>query len=602
MTFQIALLLGILAVAIVFFVWEIVSAEVVALGILLALAIGGLIPTEEAFAGFGSDTVLMILGLLILTAALERTGLVDVAGRAVLTRAGSDPDRLFLLVVVSSCVLGAFISNTATTAFFLPVALGISRKSNLSPATLLMPLAFSSILSSSVTLVSTSTNVVVSGLLTHYHMEPMGMFELAPVGVPISLVGLIYVYYSRKWIPDRVKSMNFTEEFGLKDYLSEVVILPGSALAEKSLVESRIEEVMGLQVLRVIRPANGGAATRSLVPRGHTVLHEGDLLIVEGSQEDILKVKDAAGVEIKADIQLTDPSLADEDIALVEALVMPRSRLVGQTLKLQRFRERYGPQVLGINRHGVISVKKLSQTVIAVGDTLLLQGRPEDIARLHESGVLRVTSAMEALAEKRPRQRHAALAVTIFVGVLALATIKVMSLPLAVMLGAFLVFVTGCIRPQEAYAMIEWKAVILIGSILSLGSAMDHTGAAQYIAGAIVSAAGGGGASPYWLLTAFFVLSVLLTQPMSNQAAAVVVMPVAVHTAMQAGLNPRTFAMMVAVASSCSYLTPLEPACLMVHGPGQYRFMDFFKMGFPLTVLIYIIAILMVPWVWPLRG
>jgi di/tricarboxylate transporter len=186
MTCQIALLLGILAVAIVFFVWEIVSAEVVALGTLLALAIGGLVPAGEVFAGFGSDTVLMILGLLILTAALERTGLVDLAGRAVLTHAGSEPNRLFLLVIVASCVLGAFISNTATTAFFLPVALGISRKSGISPATLLMPLAFSSILSSSVTLVSTSTNLVVSGLMTHYRMEPMGMFEMAPVGVPIA--------------------------------------------------------------------------------------------------------------------------------------------------------------------------------------------------------------------------------------------------------------------------------------------------------------------------------------------------------------------------------------------------------------------------------
>jgi di/tricarboxylate transporter len=599
MTFPIALLLGILAVAIVFFVWEIVSAEVVALGVLLALAIAGLVPPAEAFAGFGSDTVLMILGLLILTAALERTGLVDLAGRAVLTHAGSEPNRLFLLIIVASCILGAFISNTATTAFFLPVALGIARKSGISPATLLMPLAFSSILSSSVTLVSTSTNVVVSGLMTHYKMAPMGMFEMAPVGVPIALVGLAYVYFSRKWIPDRVKSTNYTESFGLKDFLSEVVILPGSALAEKSLQDSRIEEVLGLQVLRVIRPANGGAATRSLVPRGNTVIHEGDLLIVEGSQEDILKVKDAAGVEIKADIKLTDPSLEDEDIALVEGLVMPRSRLVGQTLKLQRFRERYGPQVLGINRHGVISVKKLSQTPIVIGDTLLLQGRPEDLVRMHESGIVRITSPMEALAEKRPRQRHSLLAVSIFVGVLALATAKVLSLPLAVMLGAFLVFVTGCIRPQEAYAMVEWKAVILIGSILSLGSAMDHTGTAQYIAGAIVSAVGN--ASPYWLLTAFFTMSVVLTQPMSNQAAAVVVMPVAVHTAMQAGLNPRTFAMMVAVASSCSYLTPLEPACLMVHGPGQYRFMDFFKIGFPLTFVIYVIAILMVPWLWPLR-
>jgi di/tricarboxylate transporter len=601
MTFEIALLLGIIAVAIVFFVWEIIPAEVVALAVLLALAITGLVPANEAFAGFGSDTVIMILGLLILTAAMERTGLVDVAGRAVLAGAGTNPTHLFLVVIVAACVLSAFISNTATAAFFLPVTIGVARKSGISPAGLLMPLAFASILSSSVTLVSTSTNLVVSGLMTGHDMAPLGMFELSPVGIPVALAGLAYVFLTRRWVPDRIKSANLTDDFGLKAFLAEVVVLPGSGLAEKTIAQSRIEEILGLEVLRIIRNPEGKSpvAGRAIVPRADTTLHEGDLLIVEGTQEDIVKVKDAAGVEIKADVKLTDPELADEDIALVEALVPPRSRLVGQTLKNHRFRERYGPQVLGLNRHGAITTGKLSQTRIAPGDLMLLQGRPEDIVRMHEVGVLRVTSPMAALAEKRPRQKHAVLAVLIFAAALALATFKVLPLPVAVMLGALLVFITGCIRPQEAYAVLEWKALILIGSILSLGAAMDHTGAAKYLAGHIVSLVGT--ANPASLLTAFFALSVLLTQPMSNQAAAVVVLPVAIQTALQADLNPRTFAVMVAVASSCSYLTPLEPACLMVHGPGHYRFMDFMKLGLPLTIVVYVIAIFLVPLFWPLR-
>jgi di/tricarboxylate transporter len=206
---------------------------------------------------------------------------------------------------------------------------------------------------------------------------------------------------------------------------------------------------------------------------------------------------------------------------------------------------------------------------------------------------------MEQVDEIRPRRERAPLAISIFVGVLALVTAGVLTLPLAVMLGALLVFVTRCITPEEAYARVEWKAIILIGSMLSLGAAMEHTGAAKYLAGQLVSLTGSG--QPLWLLTVFFALTVLLTQPMSNQAAAIVVLPIAMQTALHAGLNPRPFAMMVAVAASCSYLTPLEPSCLMVYGPGHYRFADFLKIGSVLTLLIYAVAITLVPIFWPLR-
>jgi len=210
-----------------------------------------------------------------------------------------------------------------------------------------------------------------------------------------------------------------------------------------------------------------------------------------------------------------------------------------------------------------------------------------------------VLGPMEPMEEVRPRRGRAPLAVAIFVGVLALVTFRVLTLPLAVMLGAVLVFVTRCITPAEAYERVEWKAIILIGSMLSLGVAMEHTGAANYLAAQLIALTGT--TQPFWLLTVFFGLTVFLTQPMSNQAAAIVVLPIAMQTALQLGLNPRTFAMMVAVAASCSYLTPLEPSCLMVYGPGRYRFADFLKMGSVLTLLIYAVAITLVPLVWRLK-
>jgi di/tricarboxylate transporter len=205
---------------------------------------------------------------------------------------------------------------------------------------------------------------------------------------------------------------------------------------------------------------------------------------------------------------------------------------------------------------------------------------------------------MGAVEGVRPNTRRASTAVMIFVGVLLVATFGFVSLSVAMLIGALAVFATRCITPDEAYRQIEWKAIILIGSMLALGSAMQATGAADYVASLLVSATMG--ANPLWLLAAFFVLTVILTQPMSNQAAAVVVVPIALQTAIQLGLNPRTFAMMTAVAASCSYLTPLEPSCLMVYGPGQYRFRDFLKVGSLLTIIIFVIALALVPLIWPL--
>ncbi len=595
MTFQIALLFGIVGIALVFFAWDRFSPDVIALGVLLTLALTGLVPADQTFTGFGSDTVIMILGLLILTAALQRTGIADLAGRAVLLRAGDHPNRLLMAVMVTAASLSAFMSNTAATALFVPVVCGIARKSGISPGRLLMPLAFSSILSSSVTVISTSTNLVVSGMLTRYDMPPISMFELAPVGVPIAIVGVLYMFFiGRRMIPERSAPAEMTEEFGVRPYLSEIIIQPGSPLDGKTLEEARIGLTLGLTVIRIIR----GKDLR-LHAHARMMIQAGDVLLVQGSQEDIVKVKDTGGVEIKADVKLSDPDLQDTESALAEAIVLPGSPLIGRTLKSQRFSERYDLQVLGINQRGVNVVQKMSLTPIKLGDVLLLQGRRERIAALDGERAFHILGPMDSMAEARPRRSHAMLAVSIFVGAIVLAAFNVTSLPVAVMLGALLVFVTGCITPEEAYGAVEWKAIMLIGSMLTLGTAMEHTGAAAYLAGQIVALVGGAG--PLWLLSGFFVLTVLLTQPMSNQAAAIVVIPIAIQTALLAGLNPRPFAIMIAVAASCSYLTPLEPSCLMVYGPGRYRFADFVKVGSLLTVLIYLIAITLVPVVWPLR-
>jgi di/tricarboxylate transporter len=591
MTIEIGLLLVIIAAAVVLFSLENLPVDVIALGILMTIILTGLLPVEEAFAGFGSNTVVMIFGLLVITAALMNTGVTDIAGQELLRLAGDKPKRLLAIVMAIPAFLSAFISNTATTAMFTPLTLGLARRTKTNAAKLLMPLAFATILASSVTLISSSTNIVVSDIIVHYGMEPLGLFELTVVGLPIAVMGIIYMLtLGHRLIPDRGKAEEFTTPLGLRPYLAEVVIPTGSTLIGKTLAESGLGRDMDLTVLRVVRNNN-----RYLVPQASLRLEENDELLVEGKRTQILKVKDAASVVLKGDITLADPRLQSGDMELAEVILLPQSPLTGRTLKTLRFRERFGIQVLGINRRGEAIFRKLSETRLRTGDQLLIQGPHTNITALDENN-FHVIGAVE---EKRPNRTRAPIALGIFASVILLTAFNLLSLPVAVILGAIGVFVTRCITPDEAYRDISWKAIIVIGCMLAMGRAMEYTGTATYLAGQIVALTGNL-THPLWLLTAFFMLTMILTQPMSNQAAAVLVLPIAIQTAMQLGLNPRTFAAMIAVGASCSFITPLEPACLIVYGPGGYKFTDFVRVGSPLTVLVYLVAIAMVPVFWPL--
>jgi di/tricarboxylate transporter len=593
MTLPIVIVLLLVVASIVLFAIESVPADVTALSLVLALIFTGILSPEAAFAGFGSETVIMILGLLLLTAALMRTGVMDMAGGAILRMTGTSPLRLLIVVMIASASLGAFMSNTASTAFFVPIVIGLAERAKISPSQLLLPLAFASILTSSVTLISTSTNIVISGLMKKYQLESMGMFELAPVGVPIAVVGLCYmVFIGRRWLPKRPGPEGEMNLYGLRPYMTEVLILPNSSLIGKTLAESKLGKELDLTVVRIMR-----GESLYLAPRSDMQLEAGDVVLVEGPSSEILKIKDTAGIEIKPDVTLAHPDVPAEELGLVEVILLPRSPLIGRTLKGVGFRERYGLQVLGLNRHGEILREKMSEVTLHLGDILLVQGPRPKIAAVADGNAFRIIGTPQ---EKRPNRRRAPYAIAIFAAALALATFKVIPFPVAVILGAVVAFLTRCITPDEAYREIEWKAVILIGCMLAMGTAMEQTGTAKYLAGLIVN--GVGHLGPTWLLGGFFILTVLLTQPMSNQAAAVVVLPVAMQTAAQLDLNPRSFAMMIAVAASCSYLTPLEPSCLMVYGPGRYRFLDFLKIGSVLTVLIFGVALLLVPRIWPVHA
>jgi len=592
MTLPILLLLIILVIALILFSFEWITPDVTAIGVLLALVLLGLIPIEKAFAGFGSETVLLLLGLLIMTAALMRTGVVGVVSQHLLKYTRAHPSRLLLVTMLVVGLSGAFINNTASAAFFLPVVLGLSQRAKFSASRLLMPMAFAAILSSSVTLISTSTNVVISGLIVQAGLPPIGMFELTPVGLPVFIVGLMYMLViGRRLIPDRPAPQNLTDTFGLRPYLAELRILPDSPLVGNTLAQSGLGRDLDLTVISIIRDGQ-----RRLAPSANSKLHAGDALLVEGSSDDILKIKDLAGIDIQADAKFSDIDLQDNNMRLAEVVLLPQSQFIGRTLNGLQLREKYHIQVLAISRRTGVVHSKIAHTRLSLGDVLLVQGHQEQIAALQNDNAFDVLGVVES---QRFNRKQAWTVIGIFTLALALATFKLTPIPVAMLLGALFVFLTRCISSEEAYRQVEWKVLILIGCMLALGVAMQTTGTAEFLAERLVALVGDW--NPLWLLAGFFILTVLLTQPMSNQAAATVVIPVALSTALQLGLNPRTFAIMIAVAASTSYLTPLEPACLMVYGPGRYRFVDFLKVGGLLTLIVFLLAIGLVPLFWPLR-
>ena len=588
MGLEIALIFGLLLGVIVLFVLETLSVDVVTLLLLFALMVFGILKPEEALSGFGSDIIVILGAVFVISGALLETGVMDGLGDIIWRLTGNSRARILIVVMLFTSLTSAFMNNTTTTAVFLPAVLAVCRRSGLNPSQMLMPLAFASILGGTCTLVGTSTNVAASGFVARSGMTSFSLFEFLPVGAAMCVLGGLYFLLGGRKLLPVVKEASLTEDYEIKQYLSEIVITKGSTLAGKSLAETRLSD-SGINVIEVMRKGT------KLFAESSTQLLEGDVLIVNASRGSLLKVKETPGVEIKADVKLGDTDLITSTIKIVEAIVMPQSFLIGRTIKEVNFRHRFGVTALAIFRKGHSVAEKLGGIPLRVGDVLLLQGRIEQFDSLGGNPDLWALEEMRHVPFRRRKGIYvvAALAAAVVVGGLGLA-----DLPVAFLGAALVVLITKCITAEEAYNFIDWRLLILIGGMTSFGSAMQKTGAAEYAASAIVSLLAPYGVYP--IMLGFTLLTIALTQPMSNASAALVVLPVAMSTATQLGVEPRSFAILVTLAASLSFITPLEPSCLIVYGPGKYRFRDFLIVGTPLTVIAVAVLLTLVPWLWPL--
>lgn len=584
-----AIVLGLLILAVILFATEKISVDLVTLGLLCVLVLSGIITSGEAFAGFGNEVIVMLGSIFIIGAALRETGVLDSMGHVLARTTGGRPKRVVAGMMSTVGAVSAFMNNTTVTAMFLGPVVALARRLNIPPSRLLMPLAFSSILGGTCTLIGTSTNVAVSGAMVKNGMEAVKMFEITAVGVVVFGTGLIYMMLvGIRFLPERDRAEGGISTEPIREYLCEVAILAGSPIIGQEVYASDFS-VMEFQVLKVRR------AGHEVEVSPHLRLEEGDVVLVAGKVQNLIRVKKIEGIDILADLDLRSSGVEMTDASIAEVVLTPHSSLVGQSLRSSNFRRRSGLSVLALLRGDRTLSDHMGDVRLQAGDMLLLQG-PYDRIRVFEE-----TSEMVIITEHavshNARKRGVAVLIA-FALVVVLSSFDFFPAAIGFLMVALIALATRCLTLDAAYENVDWRLLILIGGMTAFGTAMKQSGAdtmlAQWVVGTLESF------GPMAVLAGFSVLTVILTQPMSNAAAALVVLPVALKAAETMHANPRAFAIAVMLSASISVLTPFEPSCILVYGPGKYRFSDFIKVGGGLTAVTVSVILLLVPVFWPL--
>jgi di/tricarboxylate transporter len=530
--------------------------------------------------------VLFLGSLFVVSAALVRTGALERLEGMLGRRAERQPRAALMLLVLATAAVSAVLSNTATVAAMLPVVAGLARRLQLPPSRLYMPVAFASILGGTLTLIGTSTNIVVAGAMPRYGQRPWGFLELAPAALPAVAAGLLYLLtIGKRLLPDRGRELS--ELYRLREYVTEVMVPPASPWTDQTVRELRAGADLEISVLGRIVPDTVAPMSPD------RPLQAGDRLLVKASQQALLRIKSRRELELVADLKSDVP--AGRALPVHEVVLPHGSRLSGRTLRELAFGTRYNVMVLALFRRGEPLLDRVASVSLRDGDVLLLQGDLAPLAELLRGGHL-------ILLEEAPVPSGGGrmwIAAGAFAAMLAVGGSGIAPFSIAAMGAAVVLLLARCLTPRQAYESIDWGVLVLVGCLLGLATAMETSGAGEYFASLLAATTGDLG--PLALLAGFYLLTVALTQPMSNQAAALVVLPLAMLTAARLGLDARPFAATVTLAASCSFIAPLEPAALLVYGPGRYRFRDYFRVGLPLTLLVFVINLFMVPRVWPLR-
>ncbi|MGQ9902259.1 MAG: SLC13 family permease [Fimbriimonadales bacterium] len=586
MTLEIALTLGLLVAAIALFISNRFPPEVVALILLATLLMSGLVPVERGLRGFSNDAVITIAAMFVLSAGLQRTGVIGWMARG-LQRLARRAAWLAVVALLSmTAFLSAFVNNTAIVALFIPLTLALSETARQSPSRLLLPLSYASMMGGLCTLIGTSTNLIVNGVAVQRGIEPLGMFEFAPMGLIFTGVGLLYLLVvGMRIVPDRRPAVDPADAYRLSAYITEVVLTPNAKAVGKRLMDADFVRELGIEVLDIWR--NGVR----LLPLPDRILQANDLLRVRCNLQRLQQLQGAYGLTLVPD----EPQhAAHEPPLLVELVLTPNSSLVGQTLRNSRFRNRFGATVLALRHYQEMALEQFADIPLQAGDAIVIQIERERLQELLRMPDFILVSQVESV---RPRPVKAALATLIMIGVVLTASMGWYPTSITALVGALAMVLTNCLKPDEAIQAIEWRLLVMLGAMLGLGIAVETTGAARWLTTNLVGTLGALG--PIVVLSGFYLLTSLLTEVMSNNATAVLMAALAVEVAAALGVDARPFLFAVAYGASASFMTPIGyQTNTMVFGVGQYQFSDFMRVGLPLNLLFWILATLLIPRFW----
>lgn len=576
--------------------------DLVALMTVVALGASGILTPQEAFSGFGRSAVITIMAIFILAEGLQRNGMVERLGNFLVRLAGHGEGRLVAVVMLAGAGLSLFMNNIAAVSVLMPAVAAAARRARISPARLMMPLAFATLLGGMATLLTT-TNIVVSTLLRDEGLPGYGLLDFAPVGLPLVAAGVVtMVLWGRHrlptalpagWVVPEPPGDDLVEVYRLGERLFRARVPEGSALVGKPLCQSAFRERYNLSVVAVER---AGRIIPS--PSPDLVLCPHDEVLLAGKVEELSPENLGPQLEILPARPCSREELESPEVAIAEAVLAPRSRLIGQTLRQARFREKYGMAVLAIWRAGRPIRTALGDLALQFGDALLLQGPREHLPLLRfEPDLIVLANERSPAAVSRWKGW---LALAVVATTLVLAAVEATLVGEIMLGGAVVLLLLRLLTMEEAYQAIEWKSVFLVAGMLPLGMALTRTGAAALLADRLLLLLGPAG--PLAVLAGLTLLAALLTQAMNGAAVASVVAPMAIQAAQRLGVDPRALAMGVALGTSMAFATPLgHPVNVLVMGPGGYRFRDYLRVGLPLALLLLALVLLLLPLFWPLR-
>ena len=591
MTLEMGIVIALVVLALVLFASERIGTDVTALIVMGVLLLTGILTPAEGLSGFSNPATVTVASMFVISAALRNTGAVSFLA---LLSTHVFEKGYWTGVIISMLLIGvmsAFINNTPVVAVFIPVLLSVSQKTDISPSRLLMPISFASMFGGLCTLVGTSTNILVSTIATDHGYPPFGMFEFTMLGALFFLVGLLYmVTVGARMIPVRDVERSLTRRYDMTDYLTDVVLLPDAPSVGERVGDSRLVRDLDVDVLEVVRD---GRRLRENV--SDTRLAAGDVLRLRVDVRQIQRLTNTVGCTMRGDTALRDEDFDADQLALMEVIIAPNAALVGKTIRSARFRNTYEATALALRHRGELLHGGFRDTRLSAGDALLLEVPRMNIERLMRDPDFVVASEVDL---PQPRRSKLVPALLITAGVILAATFDILPIVTAAVAGAVLLVLSRSISLEEVYRAMEWKVVFLLGGIISLGIAMEKTGLALLLSNALINVIGDFG--PLAILAVLYLLTTILTGVMSNNATAILIAPIAIAAAEAVGVSARPMLIAVTFAASASFMTPVGyQTNTMIYGVGQYRFADFLKVGTPLTLLFWLLAVLLIPVFFP---